>query len=296
MGQFKQAISTILGSILVVLSKAFKGRKLAKLASACDKRDFEARKMLWNYEGLDSAVPSRFQLASLISTHLDEKSGEIMQINFSASKGQLLQDLVCSALHGGKTNGYFVEVGVGDGIHLSNTHLLENALDWTGLLVEPNRSFHPSIQSNRRARLDIRAAGKSAGTNLLFSENTVTGELSGFTDTISERPDSKGDKHVEYEVEVESLSVILSESDMPNHIDFMSLDTEGGEIDILETVDWSHTSFGFLAIEHNFENGKLQALDALLLPKGYVRILEHHSAFDAWYVESSLANKLLKIY
>ena len=36
-----------------------------------------------------------------------------------------------------KENGYFIEIGAADGIHFSNTYVLEKELGWQGICIEP---------------------------------------------------------------------------------------------------------------------------------------------------------------
>jgi len=62
---------------------------------------------------------------------------EFLLINREKSSAQLLQDLFVIYFSKGKKSGYFVEFGATDGISNSNTHLLEKALEWQGILAEP---------------------------------------------------------------------------------------------------------------------------------------------------------------
>ena len=38
-----------------------------------------------------------------------------------------------------KTNGFYIEAGAWDGVHLSNSLFFERERNWTGILIEPNR-------------------------------------------------------------------------------------------------------------------------------------------------------------
>ena len=86
-----------------------------------------------------------------------------MRRNTRAARSRSSADAFVLAVLGEKTGGYFVEVGAGDGVNLSNTHLLETVLGWRGLLIEPNPLFHASIRRNRKAALETRAAYSSGG-------------------------------------------------------------------------------------------------------------------------------------
>lgn len=57
------------------------------------------------------------------------------------AKSELGQDILALNLSNFKNNGYFIEIGAGDGKTFSNTYLLEKKLNWKGILVEPNKSL-----------------------------------------------------------------------------------------------------------------------------------------------------------
>jgi len=50
-----------------------------------------------------------------------------------------------------KRNGYFLDIGAHDGIHISNTYLLERRYGWSGICIEANRDTFLKLQKNRKA-------------------------------------------------------------------------------------------------------------------------------------------------
>ena len=66
--------------------------------------------------------------------------------------------------------------------------------------------------------------------------------------------------------------------------DFLRLDVEGAETDVLHSLDLSRWSFRCMPIEHADVPGICESFDEILLPHGYRRVLEQVSAFDAFYV------------
>jgi hypothetical protein len=85
---------------------------------------------------------------------LEDRFDEMRRKYAGRATSQFGHDAFVLAALGEKTGGYFVEVGAGDGVNLSNTHLLETALGWRGLLVEPSPLFHASIRRNHKAALE----------------------------------------------------------------------------------------------------------------------------------------------
>jgi hypothetical protein len=52
-------------------------------------------------------------------------------------------------------NGYYVEIGVYDGIIQSTTKYLEDEFNWTGILIEYNKDFFTKLQLNRQNNINI---------------------------------------------------------------------------------------------------------------------------------------------
>ena len=89
-----------------------------------------------------------------------------------------------------------------------------------------------------------------------------------------------------YSVETVSLNDLLSQNGAPKRIDFLSLDTEGSELEILETFDFDTWDVRLIVVEHNFTEARQKIYD-LLTSKGYERRLETLSDVDDFYVKLS---------
>jgi FkbM family methyltransferase len=202
---------------------------------------------------------------------------------FKASKSQLGQDFLGLIAGGVSSPGFFVEFGAADGVSLSNSHLLEKEFGWAGILCEPSRSWHQAIRKNRSSVLDTRCVYSATGENISFSENYI-GELSGITEFT-------GDDHhglinrttTSYQVETVSLLDLLNQHNAPKHIDFLSVDTEGSEFEILNAFDFSKYTFGAITVEHNYTATR-EKVRALLVSHGYRQVYPELSDFDDWFV------------
>ncbi|MFC3616395.1 FkbM family methyltransferase [Lutimaribacter marinistellae] len=195
------------------------------------------------------------------------------------SKSQLRQDLFALSRNGFERDRFFVEFGATDGVELNNTHLLEHAFGWRGILAEPARGWHDDLKKNRSCTIETRCVWNASGEKLGFTE-APRGENSGISTFVKSTRRLRGQN---YEVETISLNDLLESHGAPAHIDYISIDTEGSELDILTAVDFDKWSFGAMTIEHNFQPQR-QPIHALLTEKGYVRVLEDCSQFDDWYV------------
>jgi FkbM family methyltransferase len=239
-----------------------------------------------NQNGMQLAQVVRFRLAALLSAEARPEQAQRIAELFSFSQSQVLQDLFALLAVGERHGGYFVEVGVGSGKEISNTYMLEKQFGWNGILVEPNKSSHASIRECRSAQLECRAAGSQSGKVLTFREMVGAGEYSSIAGTGG--PNMPGVEVLEYGVESVTLNEVLAQNGAPAQIDYLSLDTEGSEIDILNGLDLDRYAFKVMTIEHN-GNQKTQAtLKQMLEPRGYHRVFPHISDYDAWYIHDSI--------
>jgi hypothetical protein len=83
---------------------------------------------------------------------------------------------------------------------------------------------------------------------------------------------------------------LFQSNEVPAEIDFLSIDTEGSELEIIQDFDFDKYRFNFICIEHNNSTNKAP-LNKLLTSKGYLQVAKEYSQFDDYYVESNLNSK-----
>jgi FkbM family methyltransferase len=202
---------------------------------------------------------------------------------FKSSKSQLGQDLLTLIASGAKKPGFFVEFGSADGVALSNSFLLEKELGWSGILCEPSRSWHEDLKRNRSCIVDTRCVYSRSGEQINFSENYI-GELSGITEFTGNDHRGLLDRTTtSYQVETISLLDLLKSHNAPKHIEFLSVDTEGSEFEILNAFDFSKYTFGAICVEHNYLENRPK-VKQLLEANGYRQVYPELSEFDDWFV------------
>ena len=224
------------------------------------------------------------------------KNIDISQFLFylEQSKSQALQDIVVLALLDFQDNGFFVEFGATDGLFLSNTFLLEKKKNWNGILSEPSKIQNKNLIINRSCNLDYRCVWNKSGEKIMFSETKLP-HLS----TINFFKKSDQHKNLrknsyQYEIETISLQKLLDNFSAPKHIQFLSIDTEGSEYEILKEFDFSKYTFSILLVEHNFTE-KRDLIYSLLSKNGYLRVLDNISNVDDWYVSQNIVDEKIKI-
>jgi FkbM family methyltransferase len=142
------------------------------------------------------------------------------------------------------------------------------------------------LDANRRCLIEHRCVWKASGEKLPFNEVTdpELSTLSSFSDDDFHRAARR--QHQNYEVETISLNDLLLTHQAPGTVDFLSIDTEGSEFDILGAFDFSQHRFRVIVCEHNYAPIRDRIL-ALLTSRGYVRKYPDLSRFDDWYVLAS---------
>ncbi|GAB4363582.1 MAG: hypothetical protein Kow0026_28230 [Oricola sp.] len=203
--------------------------------------------------------------------------------NLDLSKSQLRQDLFVLSEIGMKRNGFFVEFGATNGVELSNTYLLETRYGWRGILSEPARHWHATLEKNRACAIDHRCVWSQSGASLDFVESRSAEYSTIDHFSASDMHLKKRRNGSRYSVETVSLNDLLAEHGAPHEIDYLSIDTEGSEHAILEAFDFDRHRFATITCEHNYTPNRERIHD-LLTSKGYARKFEHLSLFDDWYV------------
>ena len=183
-----------------------------------------------------------------------------------------------------KKNGFFVEFGATNGINGSNTYLLENRFNWRGILAEPAKIFYDELNKNRKCFIETNLVWKNSKSRLLFHED-FAGGLSTIKKFIDHDTQIRK-RNKEYILETISLNDLLVKYNAPKIIDYLSIDTEGSEFNILNNFDFNKYKFRIITCEHNFTPNK-NKIHKLLTKNGYVKKHSTLVSFvDDWYVYS----------
>ena len=203
------------------------------------------------------------------------------------SHSQLGQDIKVINFYYNKENGYFIEIGASDGIHLSNTYLLEQQYKWRGICCEPIPSRFDKLVINRPNSICYNEAVYSnTGSTVDFDISNEDDMLSGISHHIDfHKPVVDRNKRT-IQIPTISLLDVLDNANAPSFIEYMSLDTEGSEYEILENFDFEKYTFGLIDVEHNYCEPRRTEIKNLLLSKGY--IYKGENKFDDMYQHNSL--------
>lgn len=203
------------------------------------------------------------------------------------SYSQLGQDLEVINFYNYKKKGYYVEIGASDGINLSNTYLLEKNYDWTGICVEAIPDKINILKSNRKNSICIsKAVYNTSNLDLSFSISNNNNLLSGLSDHILLFKEIINSNKQDIIVKTITLNDILNENNSPLFIEYLSLDTEGSEYEILQSVDLKKFIFGIIHVEHNYLEPNRNNIRKYLEKNNY--IFSKENEFDDVYIHITL--------
>ncbi len=180
-----------------------------------------------------------------------------------ASHGQDV--FVAEHLPNDSGNRVFVEIGGNDGINLSNTYLLEKEFAWKGVSVEPLPRAYAELEKNRNCITINGAVAEFDGETSFYAIRGGPEMLSGIPDKYDQRHKRRVRKNLkrqkataeEITVPCFRLDTILKENDI-DHIDYLSIDTEGGELDILESIDFNAIPVSLISVENNYFTNEIE--------------------------------------
>lgn len=185
--------------------------------------------------------------------------------------------------------GIFCDVGGNHPLNINNTRYFEE-LGWSGFAFEPLPHMKPLWKKYRNARFFSFAASDSEG-KVTF---TIVKDCTGWEDMLSF---VKETRNVNYDYETVDITVqtrllrdVFREENI-THIDYMSIDVEGHEVNVIKGIDFNKVRINVLTIENNpssnviygddnlrnimFENdyilwGRIIGLDDIFIHKDFI--------------------------
>jgi FkbM family methyltransferase len=170
-------------------------------------------------------------------------------------------------------------LGANDGVSQSNSLYFELKRNWRGILIEPaphnfllckeNRSTKNHIFCNacvsfdyKDKYVDIRYANlMSISENLKLDLEDKDAHIQSGKRFLSSTEDV-----FSFGAVAETLTAILKKSNAPKKIDFLSLDVEGAELEVLKGVDFDEFSFKYMLIEVR----DIKRMESFLSQYGYI--------------------------
>ena len=214
-----------------------------------------------------------------ILDYMSKNLSESVKTSKLCFRSQYGEDTYLWDIFAGKTDGFFVELGAADGLLFSNSYVFE-VLGWRGLLVEPHPALYEACRRNRPGSLVVQAvAGPDDSTgevDFFCAENDVGPSLLSFSKADKKhlsRCRKEGLELRTVRVPYTSLNSLLE--GVTEQVDFLSLDVEGAELEVLAGFDLDRYDPRILLIESHGKDHK-DRLDRYLLNFNYVSVMERH--------------------
>ena len=208
------------------------------------------------------------------------------------SYSQLNQDINVLKFYNNKTDGYFVEIGASDGIKISNTYLLEKEYNWKGICIEPIQEEYEKLVNNRKCICENISVYSSSNLELEFAICHENSLLSGLYSHIDHHKNTVDNNKKIFNSKTKTLTDILDINKSPKFIEYLSIDTEGSELEILKGIDFNKYMFGIIDNEHNYIEPRRTEIKELLFNNNYDYLKENN--WDDTYIHKSLNNILKK--
>jgi FkbM family methyltransferase len=188
---------------------------------------------------------------------------------------QLQQDRwVLETVFPGVKDGYFVDVGSGDGEYISNTWRLETN-GWKGVCIDP----FPTNMARRSCQMFREVVYSTSGRTVTFRDGALFGGIDALIPS-STRGLVASSRTVEFKTV--TLDDVLARAKAPRFIHYVSVDVEGAELEVLKGLSLDRYQVGAFTIEHNFQEPKRTEIRSLLEKSGYR--LAKSVQWEDWYL------------
>jgi FkbM family methyltransferase len=185
-------------------------------------------------------------------------------------------------------NGYFVELGANDGVTQSNSLYFEKYRNWRGLLVEPAPQNFLKCRQNRSTKSSTYCAAcvsfeydqefvRIAYSNLMSTPVSLESDIEDphAHAQLGDQFLGNGETVFEFGAVARTLNSLLLDAKAPKTIDFLSLDVEGAELEVLKGIDHQSFRCKYILVECR----DFPRLNAYLESHGY-RFVESLSSQD----------------
>jgi FkbM family methyltransferase len=195
---------------------------------------------------------------------------------------QLNQDIFALLMNRFRS-GYFMEIGANDGFSLSNTLYLEEYFGWSGALIEANPRYMESL-AHRKAVVVNRAIAERSGE----AEFVDGGLYGGLRERLDETHADRTRDAARITVQCITLDELFRTLQPPPVIDFLSIDVEGADLQILEAFVGSEHRIRCGCVEMNHREEDIRKAGEILRAGGYEVAWVGQTFQDLFFVDPGL--------
>ena len=151
-----------------------------------------------------------------------------------------------------KKKGFFVEIGAFDGIEGSNCLYFENNYAWNGIALEPSKTQFSKLKKNRKCSVLNLAISSSEKEVEFYDVHEGLAQMSGINDINYSSKDIV-EKDIRSKIKKYKLKTTTFDKIIPldEVIDYLSIDIEGGEMEVLKSIDFKKYTIKVISVENN---------------------------------------------
>lgn len=208
-------------------------------------------------------ILDRWKLQQIQYKGLDYQS--VANAGYFSQHGQ--DKWVVEKIFKNQREGIFVDIGAYNGIEISNTYYLEEKLNWKGICVEPIPKLYNDLCKNRKC-ICVNGCVAAVDGEVEFLEVEGSETLSGLERALDKTQDDRiqNQKINKLKLPGYNLNTLLKLHQFEN-IDFLSIDTEGSEMEILKSISWGDVSIKVICVENTYYG---DLLAEFMYDKGYM--------------------------
>ena len=183
-----------------------------------------------------------------------------------------------------KNNGILIDIGAADGKTNSNSRYLLEFLNWSGILIEPHPEYYKLLfdlyNGNNNIKLyNIGIYNKEVVLPFYRFGTVEEGQVSTFSESFKTRVEGHHDNKYSESINIEcnTIANILKQNNLFD-IDFMTLDCEGLDMEVLDSNEWDTFRPKLICIEHSMDK---TTLSNFMSSKNYIKI--HETIGNSFY-------------
>jgi FkbM family methyltransferase len=200
------------------------------------------------------------------------------------SYAQNREDLYLWALLGHVKNGFYVDVGANHPELHSVTKLFYDR-GWRGMNIEPNPELYKTFLGTRKKDINVNVGVADKESTLTFRNYPHHNGLSTFSEPIMRLHEEENLPFEDSKVKVIPISRLLKKHKVP-HIDFMKIDVEGFEVEVMNGNNWDKYRPKVLCIEATVRHEVAPITERL----GYR--LEFFDGLNNYYVDTKRGDEI----
>ena len=153
----------------------------------------------------------------------------------------------------GKKNGFFIEIGAYDGISGSNCYHFERFLNWDGIAIEPSNIQFEKLKKNRKCKVLNNAISDEVKEVEFIEVAEGLTQMSGINNSSFERNFQIISNNQASKTNSINLKTITFDEIVPKNkdVDYLSIDIEGGEMNLLKSIDFKTNNIKVISVENN---------------------------------------------